>query len=134
MSPDYLNCTNADMTLREQYECIYSRSVEEDLVRGEQGTLWFSHGPTRQLSVGELLRSVQPNPERKCDDFVGYSLGPLVDPLSSELLATAKQIFSKMGGNYWAIRGKTNPYECLGKGPRRLFINRSATKLGSLIC
>ena len=31
-----------------------------------------------------------------------------------------------------AIRGLTNPFECLGKGPRKLFINRSAMKLANL--
>lgn len=55
---------------------------------------------------------------------------PLVDPSLHALLRRAKDLFSEMGSRFTSIRGKINPYECLGKGPKNLFINRSATKLG----
>lgn len=122
------------MKLREQYECIFSDAVRAELVTGEEGTVWFSQGPDRRLSFKSLLGSIQSKEERSIDAFTAHSLGPLVNPLPSELLAAAKLIFSDMGDDYWAIRGKINPYECLGKGPRRLFINRSATKLGNPTC
>eukprot|EP01041_Mallomonas_annulata_P002778 gene2778-5471_t len=49
------------------------------------------------------------------------------------LLFEVKDAFGLLGkSQYLHIRGRVNPYECLGKGPSRCFINRSAMKLANI--
>lgn len=60
-------------------------------------------------------------------------LSDVVDSYLMGLLYTVKDLFSLLPENVFLhIRGKTNCYESLGKGPRKCFINRSAMKMVNL--
>ena len=114
--------------MRESYEISFSDSVLSRLAY-KDGNLQYTERFGR-VAVSTLVESISHD--------VGYGhiaeppAFPLMDTLEVSLLQASKTSFSNMGKEYSALRGLINPYECLGKGPARLFLNRSAMKMVNL--
>lgn len=90
---------------------------------------WFMRSEECTLSVIELLRSL------RATSKLSWSLHrrDLIDEELDDICKTAKERVSARANEFSRARGKVNPFECLGKGPRgSAFINRSALKMANM--
>lgn len=82
---------------------------------------WFSH--SERLSLLELGTP----PKGTGVGHVEY-----VDQNLKAILNKSKEHAGRISERFMQLRGGVNPFEALGRGPRNLFINRSAMKLANL--
>lgn len=101
---------------------------------------WFSR-PTESNNADSLLKKLlMQRMQCKCrtgetltgDTYVLKRQDLIPEELAS-VVERAKQSVSISADAFSKARGKANPYECLGKGPRgSAFINRSALKMANM--